>query len=91
MKINSKSSIDDPKDKHPEISPDVYQVKVQGRLKPEWSLWFNGMQLGVELGDNEQFTILTGSVVDQSALRGIITRLWNLNLKIVSVILLDDL
>ena len=59
----------------------VYQIKVQGRLDESWSAWFNSMAIALE-GDT---TTLTGAVVDQAALRGILSRLWDLNLALISV------
>ncbi len=59
----------------------VYQIKVQGRLDESWSGWFNCMAIAFE-GDT---TTLTGAVVDQAALRGILSRLWDLNLPLISV------
>ena len=59
----------------------VYQIKVQGRLDESWSGWFNNMTIAFE-GDT---TTLTGAVVDQAALRGILSRLWDLNLALISV------
>ncbi len=59
----------------------VYQIKVEGRLDESWSGWFNSMAVTVE-GDT---TTLTGAVVDQAALRGILSRLWDLNLALISV------
>ncbi len=59
----------------------VYQIKVRGRLDESWSGWFNSMEIAAE-GDT---TTLTGAVVDQAALRGILSRLWDLNLALISV------
>ena len=59
----------------------IYQIKVQGRLDESWSGWFNSMAIAFE-GDT---TTLTGAVVDQAALRGILSRLWDLNLALISV------
>ncbi len=59
----------------------VYQIKVEGRLDESWSGWFNSMAIAFE-GDT---TTLTGAVVDQAALRGILSRLWDLNLALISV------
>ena len=61
--------------------PTVYQIKMQGRLDESWSGWFDGMTVTSD-GDT---TTLTGAVADQSALRGILTRLWDLNLALISV------
>ncbi|MGE5619336.1 MAG: hypothetical protein ACM3US_08765 [Sphingomonadaceae bacterium] len=63
-----------------------YRITVQGRLDDSWSDWLGGMKVVVErTGDGEFLTTLTGPVLDQSALRGILNRLWDLNLILVSV------
>ena len=59
----------------------VYQIKVRGRLDESWSGWFNSMTITFE----SDTTTLTGAVVDQAALRGILCRLWDLNLALISV------
>ncbi len=61
--------------------PTVYQIKMLGKLDESWSGWFSGMAITLD-GD---ITTLTGGVADQSALRGILTRLWDLNLALISV------
>jgi hypothetical protein len=66
--------------------PVVYQVKVQGRLNEGWSDWFGGMTIALGSGsDGSPVTILTGAVADQPALRGILDKLWNLNMTLISV------
>jgi len=65
----------------------IYQIKVQGQLDKCWSAWFNEMTLIFE----DEATILTGAIADQSALRGILNKLWDLNLVLVSVNRLNDL
>ena len=64
----------------------VYQIKIQGRLDESWSGWFSGMS--ITWGDDT--TALTGVVADQSALRGILTRLWDLNFSLISVNRVED-
>ncbi len=59
----------------------AYELTIQGQLDPRWETWFDGMKLSVATGD---FTILTG-VVDQVTLRGLLNKLWDLNLTLVSV------
>jgi hypothetical protein len=61
----------------------IYQIKIQGELGGNWSDWFNGMTISVE--DNLPITTLTGIVADQAALRGILNKLWDLNLTLISV------
>lgn len=59
-----------------------YQIKVLGTLNESWSDWFNGMTITHEDG----VTVLVGTVVDQSALHGILARIRDLNLILISVI-----
>ena len=66
--------------------PTVYQIKMQGRLDESWSGWFNGMAITFDSGT----TTLTGPVADQPALRGILTKLWDLNLDLISVNRVED-
>jgi hypothetical protein len=61
-----------------------YRVKVQGRLTENWSDWFSGMTVTFE-GGSAPITTLTGAVADQAALRGMLCKLWDLNLTLISV------
>ena len=64
----------------------VYQIRVQGRLDPSWRAWLHGMTIRCEAeGDGGPVTTLTGELPDQAALRGLLVRLWNLNLALISV------
>ena len=63
----------------------TYRITVLGGLDERWSNWFGGMTVAVENEDGLPVTTLTGTVVDQPALRGILNRLWDLNLTLVSV------
>ena len=66
--------------------PSVYQIKMQGKLDASWSGWFSGMAITLD----GSTTILTGAVADQPALRGILTKLWDLNLDLISVNRVED-
>ena len=64
----------------------VYQIKVQGKLGEKWSTWFEGLAITSEVGDEgATVTVFTGSVADQAALRGILEKIWDLNLTLISV------
>jgi hypothetical protein len=64
----------------------VYQIKVRGRLDASWSDWFDGMKLTFEDGDDgSPITTLTGAVADQAALHGLLSRISDLNLTLISV------
>ncbi len=69
----------------------VYEIKVEGRLEECLSGWFAGLTISFEEGSpgNVPVTTLKGAVVDQAALRGVLTALWNLNLSLISVVRLE--
>ncbi len=62
--------------------PAQYQIKVKGRLERHWSDWFEGMSITSDKG----VTILSGKVADQSALHGLLVRVRDLGLPLISVI-----
>jgi hypothetical protein len=63
-----------------------YQIRVQGRLDASWSDWFDGMALTVDKGDDGvPVTTLVGPVADQAALHGLLARISDLNLTLISV------
>jgi len=62
-------------------TPAVYQVHVKGVLDPSWSDWFDGFTIT----SSEDETELMGMVADQAALHGILTKLNDLGLPLVSV------
>jgi hypothetical protein len=59
-----------------------YEIRLQGRLEPRWSARFENMTLTT--GDG--FTLLTGPVVDQAALHGLLHQLRDMGLPLVSVL-----
>lgn len=63
-----------------------YQIRILGRLDESWIEWLNGTQLTIENDTSESpISRIDGIVVDQAGLRGILTRLWDLNLTLVSI------
>ncbi len=58
-----------------------YQIKVEGKLNTHWKHWFEGMTIE----HDKETTVLTGSVVDQSQLHGLLHRIRDLNLTLISV------
>jgi len=64
-----------------------YQIRIEGELDEQWSDWFSGMTVVVEDG-RRKVTTLTGDA-DQAALRGILNKVWDLNLVLISVNLVD--
>lgn len=67
----------------------IYQVKVRGMLDSRWSEWFNEMAVEIE-SEDPPITRLTGPVNDQARLRGIVSKLWDLNLTVISVTTLAE-
>ncbi|MHB1134997.1 MAG: hypothetical protein ACYC4L_21715 [Chloroflexota bacterium] len=69
----------------PKTDPDrplVYQLRIKGHLGSQWTDWFEG--LAITLEDNGD-TLLTGPVVDQAALHGLLKKVRDLGLPLVSV------
>jgi hypothetical protein len=69
----------------PESDPDqpmVYQIRIKGHLGREWTDWFGG--LTITALDNGE-TLLTGSVVDQSALFSLLRKVRDLGMPLLSV------
>jgi hypothetical protein len=62
--------------------PGPYEISIQGRLDDRWSTWFDGMVL---LPGPAGTTLLRGTVVDQAALHGLLARLRDLGLPLLSV------
>jgi hypothetical protein len=67
-----------------------YQIKIQGNLSQEWSRSFTGMAISSEIDNHgTQITSLTGMIADQAKLRGIMNKIWDLNLIVLSLNRLD--
>lgn len=63
------------------IGPTVYQIRLRGQLGPLWSDWFEGLAITWDGAD----TLLTGEVIDQSALYGLLRRIRDLGVPLVSI------
>ena len=59
-----------------------FEIRVKGHLDESWSDWLEGLE--IELLDSGE-TVLSGHIVDQAALMGILNRLYNLNLTLLTV------
>jgi hypothetical protein len=62
--------------------PMVYQIRIKGHLGCQWTDWFEG--LTITLADNGD-TLLTGPVVDQAALHGLLKKVRDLGMPLLSV------
>ena len=62
--------------------PTYYEIQVKGHLDLRWSEWFDGMRIRHEPNGE---TTLYGPVVDQAALFGMLMKIHNLNLPLISV------
>ncbi len=65
------------------VHPLVYQIRIKGHLGPQWTDWFGGLTITLE--DNGE-TLLTGPVVDQAALHGLLRKVRDLGMPLVSVV-----
>ena len=63
--------------------PVIYQIRLKGHLGRHWPDWFDGLTITLE--DNVE-TLLTGPVVDQAALHGLLKKVRDVGLPLVSVI-----
>ena len=63
-----------------------YEIRVEGELDQRWSAWFDGLRIGTEPGG---VTVLSGPVADQAALHGVLEKIRDLALPLVSVRRLD--
>lgn len=69
----------------PETVPDepvVYQIRLKGHMGQQWRTWFEGLTIRLE--ENGE-TLLTGSVLDQAALHGLLKKVRDLGLPLLAV------
>lgn len=71
---------------NPKIDPDqpsIYQIRIKGHLGRDWTDWFGGLSITLE---DDGDTLLTGAVVDQAALHGLLRQVRDLGMPLLSVI-----
>ena len=71
--------------------PIEYEIEIQGRLEERWSGWFDDMNISVRSEtDRPTVTVLSGLVADQSALHGLLNRIRDLSIPLLSVQLMNS-
>jgi hypothetical protein len=65
-----------------EGQPMVYQIRIKGHLGSQWTDWFEGLTITLEEGGT---THLTGTVIDQAALHGLLKKVRDLGMPLLSV------
>jgi len=67
--------------------PNIYQIRIKGHLGSQWTDWFGGLTITLEdSGD----TLLTGPAVDQAALHGLLRKVRDLGMPLISVIRVEQ-
>ena len=69
----------------PKLTPDqpvIYQIRLKGHLGRQWTDWFGGLTITLE---DDGDTLLTGPVIDQAALHGLLRKVRDLGMPLVSV------
>ena len=61
---------------------DAYEIRIRGHLEPRWASWFDGLTL---TQDPDGTTVIRGEVADQAALHGLIQKVRDIGLPLVSV------
>ena len=70
---------------HP-IRPERYEIRIKGHLASRWATWFDGMTLTAA---NDGTTVLEGPVVDQAALHGLLHKVRDIGLPLLSITQID--
>lgn len=77
---------DEQKSERDPDQPRFFQIRIRGHLNRQWMDWFEGLVIALEEDGN---TLLSGPVVDQSALHGILKKIRNLGMPLLSVNSID--
>jgi len=62
--------------------PTIYKIRIKGQLDSQWTDWFEGMTITLE---EDGTTLLTGTVVDQASLHGLLKKIRDLGLILISI------
>ena len=63
------------------MAPEHYEIRVEGVLGERWTAWFEGLQVTSEGTD----TVLSGPLTDQAALHGVLVKIGDLGMRLISV------
>jgi hypothetical protein len=66
--------------------PVVCQIRIKGYLDPKWRVWFDGLTITQE---EEGITLLSGPVIDQAALHGLLRKVRDLGMPLISVTVVE--
>jgi hypothetical protein len=68
-----------------------YRIVLEGALDASWSDWLNGFEMQATSNHEGQCTtMLRVEVIDQAALRGVLNKIWDMNLELISLLRIDD-
>jgi hypothetical protein len=64
----------------------IYEIKIQGRLNEKWSQWFGEILVkSIIPDDSSNDTLMIIAVPDQATLRGVVNKIWDLNLVLIAL------
>ncbi len=68
-------------------SPPIYEIRVEGELGDMWANWFEGLSIHKEVNEDSDhpITVLYGPIFDQPALHGVLNKIRDLNLTLISI------
>ena len=70
----------------PNSTPSIYQIRLQGDLMTRWVEWLGSLALEIApVESTPGQAVITVAVPDQAALRGMLNKLWDLNLTLISI------
>lgn len=68
-------------------TPELYEIRLKGHLNDRWADWFEGFSF---IRESDGTTILSGAVADQAALHGLLRKVRDLGLPLISVIQMNS-
>ena len=66
--------------------PEQYEIRLKGHLEARWSAWFDGLSL---IQESDGTTVIRGSVIDQAALHGLLSKVRDLGLPLIALTRVD--